>query len=66
MAAMQQLLGEMRSAEIGFLRDEVTTERARRSVALIIGVGSIVTALLALGPNGLLDRFATDQQRTVT
>jgi signal transduction histidine kinase len=65
MATIKTLIGAMRADEVGFLQREIATERSRRRrVALIVAVGSVVTALLALIANGLLDRFATDQQRT--
>ena len=65
MATIKRLIGAMRADEVAFLQQEVETERSRRQlVASIVAVGSVLTALLALAANGLLDRFATEQQRT--
>jgi signal transduction histidine kinase len=64
MARIREMLAAMRTEEVAFLQSEGATERGRRRVvALIVAIGSVLTAFLALATNGLLDRFATDRER---
>jgi signal transduction histidine kinase len=65
MRATRGIIATMRAEEVAFLENERATERVRRrAVSWIVGIGSIITALLALAANSFLHRVALEQEQT--